>query len=99
MSDFHPVGFRLMALSSAHVDTRDLLPEIRVPTLLVWGDADARSPMSVAHQFHDAIPGAKLAVIPGAGHVSNFESTGAVQCRGAVILPVWLGRLIPVRDE
>jgi pimeloyl-ACP methyl ester carboxylesterase len=74
MSAFHPVGFRLMALSSAHTDTRDLLAEIRVPTLLVWGEADARSPLSIAHQFHRAIPNARLVVIPGAGHLSNFEA-------------------------
>jgi pimeloyl-ACP methyl ester carboxylesterase len=73
MADFHPLGFRLMATALADADTRDLLPTIRVPTLLIWGDADARSPMAVAHQFHDAIPGARLAVIPGAGHVSNLE--------------------------
>ena len=73
MSDFHPLGFRLMATALARADTSDLLPTIRVPTLLIWGDADARSPMAVAHQLHDAIPGAMLAVIPGAGHVSNLE--------------------------
>jgi len=73
MSDFHPGGFRLMATALAHADTRDLLPSIGVPTLLVWGDADARSPMTVAHQIHDAIPDARLAIIPGAGHVSNLE--------------------------
>jgi pimeloyl-ACP methyl ester carboxylesterase len=74
MSDFHPLGFRLMATALARADTRDLLPTIRVPTLLVWGDADARSPLTVAHQMHDAIPGARLAVISGAGHVSNLEA-------------------------
>jgi pimeloyl-ACP methyl ester carboxylesterase len=74
MSAFHPVGFRLMALSSAHVDARDLLREVRVPTLLVWGEADARSPLNVAHQFHAAIADAKLVVIPGAGHLSNVEA-------------------------
>ncbi len=73
MSDFHAVGFRLMATALADADTRDLLPKIRVATLLIWGDADARSPMSVAHQFRDAIPGARLAIIAGAGHVSNLE--------------------------
>lgn len=73
MSDFHPLGFRLMATALARADTRDLLPTIRVPTLLIWGDADARSPIAVAHQLRDAIPGARLAVIPGAGHVSNLE--------------------------
>ncbi len=73
MFDFHPIGFRLMATALAHADTRDLLPKIRVPTLLIWGDADARSPMAVAHQIHDAMPGTRLAVISGAGHVSNLE--------------------------
>jgi pimeloyl-ACP methyl ester carboxylesterase len=73
MSDFHPVGFRLMATALAHADTLDLLPKIHVPTLLVWGDADVRSPLTVARQMRDAIPGARLAVIPGAGHVSNLE--------------------------
>jgi pimeloyl-ACP methyl ester carboxylesterase len=57
----------------AHADQRDLLPRIAVPTLLVWGELDARSPLSVAHQFEQAIPGTELVVIPGAGHFSNLE--------------------------
>jgi pimeloyl-ACP methyl ester carboxylesterase len=75
LSEFHPVGFRGMSLSSA-CDTRDLLPTIRVPTLLVWGELDARSPIGVAHQLADAIPGARLVTIPGAGHVCNLEAPG-----------------------
>ena len=74
MADFHPLGFRLMATALAQADTRDLLPHIRVPTLLVWGDADKRSPMSVAYQMHDALPTTRLAVISGAGHLSNLEA-------------------------
>jgi pimeloyl-ACP methyl ester carboxylesterase len=74
MSEFHPVGFRLMAASLAYADTRDLLPNIRVPTLLVWGDGDTRSPLTVADQFLNAVPGARLVVISGAGHVSNLEA-------------------------
>jgi pimeloyl-ACP methyl ester carboxylesterase len=74
MADFHPLGFRLMAKSSAESDTRDVLPTIRVPTLLVWGDEDVRSPLTVAHQFSEAIPRSRLAVIPEAGHVSNLEA-------------------------
>jgi pimeloyl-ACP methyl ester carboxylesterase len=60
----------------AETDQRELLPRIAVPTLLLWGDADTRSPLRVAHQFRDAIPGAELVVIPGAGHVSNLERPG-----------------------
>jgi pimeloyl-ACP methyl ester carboxylesterase len=74
MAGFHPLGFRLMAISSAESDTRELLPTIRVPTLVVWGDADVRSPLGVARQLSEAIPGARLAVIPDAGHVSNLEA-------------------------
>lgn len=73
MSEFHPVGFRVMSRSSAEMDTRDLLVRIGVPTLVLWGDNDRRSPMHVAKQIHAAIPGAELAVIPDAGHVSNME--------------------------
>ncbi len=72
MSDFHPVGFRAMSRNVAP-DFRQVLPLIDVPTLLIWGDDDKRSPLSVAHQFREAIPGANLVVIPNAGHMSNME--------------------------
>ena len=73
MSDFHPAGYRAMALAVADSDTRDLLPRIGVPTLLLWGELDRRSPLSVAEQLRDGIPGAQLTVIPDTGHVSNIE--------------------------
>jgi pimeloyl-ACP methyl ester carboxylesterase len=73
VSEFHPLGFRLMAKSSADTDTTDLLPNIEVPTLLVWGDDDRRSPIDIAEQLRDAIPNAELAVIAKAGHLSNIE--------------------------
>jgi pimeloyl-ACP methyl ester carboxylesterase len=76
-SEFHPVGFRAMSKSSAETDTRDLLPKIDVPTLLLWGDDDRRSPMPIAEQLHSAIPNAELAIIPNAGHVSNMEQPDA----------------------
>jgi pimeloyl-ACP methyl ester carboxylesterase len=60
----------------AETDQRDLLPRIAVPTLLIWGDADARSPLDVAHQFANAVPHAELEVIPDAGHISNLDQPG-----------------------
>jgi pimeloyl-ACP methyl ester carboxylesterase len=74
MSDFHPAGFRLMARSLAEEDTRELLAAIRVPTLLAWGEADTRSPVSVAHELQNLISGATRVTIPGAGHLSNIEA-------------------------
>lgn len=40
----------------AETDLSDLLPRITVPTLLIWGALDARSPLTVAAQFEQAIP-------------------------------------------
>lgn len=77
VSGFHPLGFRLMARSLAENDTTSLLPTIRVPTLLLWGEGDQRSPIQVAERFRDAIPNAELQIIPGAGHVSNLEQPDA----------------------
>jgi pimeloyl-ACP methyl ester carboxylesterase len=71
--DFHPLGFRLMAKALADSDTTELLAHIAVPALLLWGEDDKRSPLSVAERFRDAIPEAKLEVIPEAGHISNME--------------------------
>jgi pimeloyl-ACP methyl ester carboxylesterase len=47
-----------------------------VPPVDVWEtgeELDVRSPLSVARQFDQAIPDAKLVVISGAGHVTNLE--------------------------
>ena len=49
------------------------LPSIDVPTLVVTSDHDELIPMAVSAPMADAIPGAELAVIAGAGHLSNVE--------------------------
>jgi pimeloyl-ACP methyl ester carboxylesterase len=72
-ADVRPESMRTALLVMAEADQRDLLPRIAVPTLLIWGEVDRRSPLSVARQLEQAIPDTKLAVIPGAGHVSNLE--------------------------
>ena len=61
----------------AETDQRDLLPDVAVPTLLIWGELDARSPLGVAEQLEAAIPDARLVVIAGAGHMSNLERPDA----------------------
>ncbi|NNN36206.1 alpha/beta hydrolase [Streptomyces sp. S3(2020)] len=71
--DVRPRTLEAQLRMMAETDQNDLLADITVPTLLLWGELDARSPLSVAHAFHEAIPGAELVVIPGAGHVSNLE--------------------------
>ena len=72
-ADVRRESLRTQLLVMAEVDQRDLLPRVAVPTLLIWGELDARSPLTVARQFEQAIPDTTLVVIPSCGHVSNLE--------------------------
>ncbi|MDI9594677.1 MAG: alpha/beta hydrolase [Atribacterota bacterium] len=70
----HPGGFRAMAYSMAEADLRDILPQIQIPILLLYGELDQRSPLKVANDLLRLIPLAKLAIIPQAGHLANAEA-------------------------
>ena len=67
-----------MARASAEADLREVLPRIAVPTLLLHGEADVRAPRPVADALHEGIPGSRLVVLPGAGHVASVEAAEAV---------------------
>lgn len=49
------------------------LSKIRVPTLIIVGDRDSATIIEIACVLENAIPGAKKAVVPGAGHLPNLE--------------------------
>jgi pimeloyl-ACP methyl ester carboxylesterase len=51
----------------------DQLSCIKAPTLLIWGDCDRISPLSVAENYQRLIAGAKLEVIPQCGHIPPLE--------------------------
>ncbi len=54
----------------------DSLPEIRVPTLVLWGERD--EPFAKPGEYMAAkIPGARKVVIPGAGHAANLDQPQA----------------------
>ena len=65
-----------MAHSMADADLRDVLPRIHVPTLLLYGELDERSPLKVANTLHAEIPRSRLVVIKDAGHLANAEAPG-----------------------
>jgi len=72
-ADVRPDSLSTQLSVMAAADQRDLLARIAVPTLLIWGELDARSPLRVARQFEQAIPDTNLVVIPACGHVSHLE--------------------------
>lgn len=77
MRDVRPASLRALLSASGRADYRDVLPTISVPTLLIYGEDDQRSPLPVARELHGQIPGAALTVIPGAGHLVFAEAPAA----------------------
>jgi pimeloyl-ACP methyl ester carboxylesterase len=52
------------------------LHRIDVPTLLIWGASDGLVSVAYAEAYRALIPGAKLVVIPAAGHLPQVEQPG-----------------------
>jgi len=51
----------------------DQIKQIRVPTLILWGDQDRLIPPDHAQQFQRDISGSQLVMFPGLGHVPHEE--------------------------
>ncbi len=66
----------LAGMASRHDSTAEL-SRIAEPTLIVVGEEDAITPPDEARAMADAIPNARLAVIPDAGHLSSMENAEA----------------------
>lgn len=58
-------------------DSTPRLSEISVPTLIITGAEDSLIPPKESEMMRDAIPGARLVIIPGAAHLSNVEQPEA----------------------
>jgi pimeloyl-ACP methyl ester carboxylesterase len=54
-------------------DRRADLPKIAVPTLLIAGERDQAAPLKTMQRMAETIPGSRLVVIPGAGHMVHLE--------------------------
>lgn len=54
-------------------DSKDLLARFAGPTLVVVGEHDVITPPEKAKAMADLVPGARLEIVPGAGHLPNLE--------------------------
>ena len=57
-------------------DSTPLLGTIRCPAVIVCGEEDTLTPPAASEAMHRAIPGSRLMILPGAGHLSNLEAPG-----------------------
>ena len=67
-----PMFLRMVRAAGEHT-AEDLLPHIRVPTLIVAGEKDTFTPAHLARTMQKAIPGAELLMVPGGSHVVPIE--------------------------
>lgn len=74
MLDSTPEGMLPMVRAFAEADLRDVLADVSVPTLLLYGEDDRRSPRPIAQALAAAIPTSRLVFVPGVGHDVNVEA-------------------------
>jgi pimeloyl-ACP methyl ester carboxylesterase len=58
---------------AARVDSFDVLRAVDVPTLVIVGEEDGLTPPAESEAMAEAVPGARLVVLPRAGHLSALE--------------------------
>jgi pimeloyl-ACP methyl ester carboxylesterase len=54
-------------------DSRPLLKDMKMKTLIVVGDSDQLTPPPAAKEMHELVTGSRLDVIPNCGHMSTLE--------------------------
>lgn len=70
-------GFAGCAAALKHSDLDARVNGLRVPALFLAGDQDIALPVALMQQTQSRVPGARSAIIPGAGHLSNIEQPAA----------------------
>ncbi|HEX4885958.1 MAG TPA: alpha/beta hydrolase [Casimicrobiaceae bacterium] len=77
--DLGPVTFeRQQRAIMSREDSRPRLGAIRCPAIVIHGGDDALMPREIPEETANGIPGAKLVVVPGSGHLSPLERPAEV---------------------
>jgi pimeloyl-ACP methyl ester carboxylesterase len=58
--------------------TDNLLPQLKMPVLIVWGGVDAITPLSQGETMHRLVPQSQLDVIQGCGHLAPRQCAARV---------------------
>jgi 3-oxoadipate enol-lactonase len=73
-----PEGYAGAAEAIAEADLTETTRRLRLPTLVLVGDQDEATPRASAEALRDAIPGARLRLLPGAAHIPTVERPASV---------------------
>ena len=66
-------GFDDALRACLNYDFRDRLPDVKVPTLIVWGEKDSIIPVRDATEFERLIPDSRKVVMKDTGHIPMAE--------------------------
>lgn len=55
------------------INVTERLKDVRCPALVIVGEEDPGTPVDMARDIHAALPGAELAILSRASHLSNLE--------------------------
>jgi pimeloyl-ACP methyl ester carboxylesterase len=77
---------RQLAAQSTRIDERPALARVRVPTLVLAGAQDRLCPVDRHEEIAALVPGARLEVLGGVGHLQPLEAPDRV----AAALAAWL---------
>jgi len=68
-----PQGYVGCCHAIPKIDVTDRLKEIHCPAIVIVGEDDPGTPVEMARDIHAALPGAELAILRSASHISNIE--------------------------
>jgi len=56
----------------------NILPQLKMPVLIVWGSLDRVTPLGLGETMHRLVPQSQLDVFPGCGHMAPIECSAAL---------------------
>jgi 3-oxoadipate enol-lactonase len=73
MARIDPAAYRIGAAAVWLADQRERVATIRAPVLVLCGSEDKVTPPALSRELARSIPGARVELVEGAGHLGNLE--------------------------